>query len=131
MGNFLNCIRSVKDPLEGQEGRWNFSRDMQWRRASFRVKGIISWFFSSCARKLGVPLLFQLGPQGPTRVAAGKSSLHASCEWTLGTPLQSVQGPRSLYSIEAGTSEFLYSAEMDLGFPMDFQEGAKEVRAPF
>ena len=78
LGNFLSCIRHVQDPFEAQEGRWDFSRDMQWRRASSRVKGIISWFFSSCVRKLGVPLLFQRGPQGPTRVAAGKSSLHAS-----------------------------------------------------
>ena len=91
LGNFLSCIRRIKDPFEAQEGMWAFSRDTQWRRPSSRVKGIISWFFSSCARKLGFPLLFQLGPQGPTRVAAGKSSLHVSCEWTLGTPLQSVR----------------------------------------
>ena len=122
LGNFLNCIRSVKDPLEGQEGRWNFSRDMQWRRASFRVKGIISWFFSSCARKLGVPLLFQQGPQGQTRVAAGKSSLHASCKWTLGTPLQSVPGPTSSSEAEAGTSRFLSSADSVLGVPMELQQ---------
>ena len=32
------------------------------------------------------------GPQGPTRVASGKSSLHSSCEGPLGIPLQSVRG---------------------------------------
>ena len=26
-GNFLNCLKGVKDPFEAQEGRWNFSRD--------------------------------------------------------------------------------------------------------
>ena len=27
-GNFLNCIKSVKDHFEAQEGRWDFSRDV-------------------------------------------------------------------------------------------------------
>ena len=26
-GNFLSCIRGVKDPFEAQEGRWDFSLD--------------------------------------------------------------------------------------------------------
>ena len=26
-GNFLSCLKGVKDPLEAQEGRWDFSRD--------------------------------------------------------------------------------------------------------
>ena len=122
LGDFLSCIRRIKDPFEAQEGMWAFSRDTQWRRPSSRVKGIISWFFSSCARKLGVPLLFQRGPQGPTRVAAGKSSLHASCEWTLGTPLQSVPGPTSSSGAEARTSRFLSSADSVLGVPMELQQ---------
>ena len=29
---------------------------LQWKRASTHVDGRISWFFSSCGRKLGVPL---------------------------------------------------------------------------
>ena len=36
-----------------------------------------------------------LGPQGPARVASGKSSLHASCEGPLSIPLQSLPGPMS------------------------------------
>ena len=124
MGNFLSCLNGVKDPFEAQEGRWDFSRDTQWRRASSRVKGIISWFFSSCARKLGVPLLFQLGPQGPTRVAAGKSSLHASCEWTLGTPLQSVPGPTSSSGAEARTSGFSPVFKWILGFLWSFKRAS-------
>ena len=27
LGNFLSCLKGVKDPLEAQEGRWDFSRD--------------------------------------------------------------------------------------------------------
>ena len=26
-GNFLSCLKGVKDPLEAQERRWDFSRD--------------------------------------------------------------------------------------------------------
>ena len=26
-GNFLSCVKGVKDPFEAQEGRWDFSRD--------------------------------------------------------------------------------------------------------
>ena len=26
-GNFLNCLKGVKDPIETQEGMWDFSRD--------------------------------------------------------------------------------------------------------
>ena len=67
----------------------------QWKRASSHVEGRISCFFSSCGRNLGVPLELRLGPQGPNRVASGKSSLHASCEGPLGIPLQSLPGPMS------------------------------------
>ena len=35
-GNFLSCIKGVKDPFEAQEGRWDFSRD------SAVEKGLIS-----------------------------------------------------------------------------------------
>ena len=26
-GNFLSCIKAVKDPFEAQEGRWDISQD--------------------------------------------------------------------------------------------------------
>ena len=68
----------------------------QWKRATSRIEGSISWFFSSCCRNLGVPLELRLGPQGPYCVASGKSSLHASCKGPLGIPLQSLPGPMSL-----------------------------------
>ena len=65
----------------------------QRKRASSRVKGRISWFFLSCGWKLGVPLELRWGPQGPTHVPSGKSSLHTSCKRPLRIPLQSVPGP--------------------------------------
>ena len=27
LGNFLSCLKGVKDPVEAQEERWDFSRD--------------------------------------------------------------------------------------------------------
>ena len=90
----------------------------QWKRASSHTEGRISWFFLSCGRKLGVPLELRRGPQGPARVASGKSSLHASCEGPLKIPLQSVPGLKSSSEAEAGTSGFLSSADMDLGVPI-------------
>ena len=53
---------------------------LQLKRASSRIDGRISWFFSSCGRKLGVPLELRQRCQVPDHVSSGKSSLHASCE---------------------------------------------------
>ena len=87
----------------------------QWKRASSRVEGRISWFFSSCNSKRGVPLELQQGPHGPTRGASGKSSLHMSREGPLGIPLQSLPGLRFSSGVEARTSGFLSRADIDLG----------------
>ena len=91
-GNFLSCIKGVKDPIEAQKGRWDFSRDATVE------KGLISpgrenllVFPDFCK----IPLELRRGPHGPARVASGKESLHASCEWPLGIPLQSVPGSKS------------------------------------
>ena len=116
----MGCIKAVKDPLEAQERRWDFSPTPQWERASSHIEGRISWFFSSCTRKLGVPLRLLLGLQGPARVASGRSSLQASFEGPLGIPLESVPGPRSSSEAEATTSGFLSSDDMDLGVPIMF-----------
>ena len=97
----------------------------QPKRATSRAEERISWFFSICDTKLGVPLKLGQRPQGPTCVASGKSSLHVSCEGPLGIPLQSAPGPRSLSGVEARTSGFLSSADMELGVPMEFPQGSQ------
>ena len=94
----------------------------QWKRASSRIEGRISWFFSSCGRKLGVPLELQQGPQGPAHVASGNSILHLSCEGLLWIPLLSLPWPKSASGHEAGISGFLSSAAMYLVFPMEFPQ---------
>ena len=124
-GNFLSCLKDVQDPFEAQEGRWDFSRDAAAEKASSCVEGRISWFFSTCSRKLGIPLELRCAPQGPNRVTSGKSTLHGSCEGPLGIPLQSVPGPRSPSGAEAATSGFLSSAHMDLGVSMEFPQGSQ------
>ena len=96
----------------------------QQKRASSRIERRISWFFSSCGRKLGVPLELQWEPQGPAFVALGKSSPHASCEGFLGIPLQSVPRPRSSSGTDSETSGFHSIADMDLGVPMEFPQGS-------
>ena len=97
----------------------------QPKRATSRVEERISWFFSICDTKLGVPLKLGQRPQGPTCVASGKFNLHASSEGQLRIPLQSVLGPTSSCVAEAGSSGFLSSADMDLEVPMEFQEGSQ------
>ena len=74
---------------------------------------------------LGVPLTLRRGPQGPARVASGKSSLHASYEGPIRIPLQLVPGPSSSSGVEAGMSGFLSSVDMDFGVPIEFQKGIR------
>ena len=97
MGLFLSCGGKLVVPLECRRVYWgNFCvayrmsstllrlkreggislETLQQKRASSGIEGRISWFFSSCGRKLGVPLKFRRGPQGPARLACEKSSLH-------------------------------------------------------
>ena len=55
-GNFLSCIKGVKD-LSRLKSEGGISLEtLQRKKASSRVEGRISWFFSSCGKKLGVPL---------------------------------------------------------------------------
>ena len=95
----------------------------QWKRASSRVEGRISWFFSSCGSKHGVSLELRWRPQRPTRVASGKSSLHVSCEGPLRIPLQSVPRPRSELRPEPqGSSRVLIWTS---GFLWSFNRGVR------
>ena len=96
-----------------------------WKSASSRVEGIISWFFSSCGRKRGVPLEFRRGPQGPVRVALEKSGLFLSCEGHVEIPLESLAMNRAVSRIQSGNSVFLYSEDRDLGLPISVQLGSQ------
>ena len=99
-----------------------FLETLQRKRASARFEGRISWFFSSCG---GVPLELRRRPQGPTRGASGKSSLHVSSEGPLRIPLQSMLGPRSSSGVQAGYSGFLSRADMDLRVHLGRPQGSQ------
>ena len=92
----------------------------QRKRATSRKERRMFRFFLSCGSKYGAPLKLQRGPQGPARVSAGKSGLHASCEGPLGIALQFVLRPRDSSGVEAGNSGHPSSADMDLRDPMEF-----------
>ena len=94
----------------------------QRTRASARIEGEISWFFSNC---VGVPLKLRRGPQRPTRGASGRSSLQASWEGPLRIPLQLLPGPRFSSGFEVGTSGFLSRADNDLGDPLGHPQGSQ------
>ena len=98
---------------------------LQEQMASCSEDGGFSWFFSSCSWRLGILLQQTCGTQVVSRVASGKSNLHASCEGPLGIPLKSVQGLRSSSGADTGTSSFLSSADMDLRIPMEFNRGVR------
>ena len=99
-----------------------FLETLQRKRASARVEGRLSWFFSSCG---GVPLELRRRPQGPTRGASGKSSLHVSSEGPLRIPLQSMLGPRSSSGVQASYSGFLSRADMDIMVHLGRPQGSQ------
>ena len=119
----MSCIQDVKDPSKIKREGGISLETLQRKWASFCVEERISWIFTSCGRKLRVPLELQREPQGPAHVALGKSSLHASCEGFLRIPLQLVPRSRSSSGADSETSGFHSIADMDLGVPMEFQQG--------
>ena len=72
------------------------------RRASSHDDGRISWFFFELQCECGVSLELQQGPQGASRVAPGKSSLHSTCDRVHDIALESQQGNRASRRIEEG-----------------------------
>ena len=79
---------------------WIGLEALQGKRASSRIEVEILWFFSSCGRKIEVPLELPRGPQGTSRIASGKSSLLSSFEGEGWTALESLQRNRASSCIE-------------------------------
>ena len=99
---------------------------LQWKAASSRSEGRISWAFSSHSRILGVPLELRWDLK-PACVASGKSSLLSSCEGPLGIPLQLVQVSMTSSRFEARTSVFLSSSDMEIRVPMEFEQESQAL----
>ena len=67
-------------------------KTLLWERASSRIEGRIPWFSLRLGGKFGVPLKLRRGPQGPARIASGKSGLILSCDGHLEIHCKSLQG---------------------------------------
>ena len=96
-----------------------------WKRASSHVEGRISWFFSSCGRKLEVPLELRQGPQGPACVASEKPGLFSSFEGHVRIPLESLPVNRTVSRVQLVDSVFLSSGDRDLGLLIKVQLGSQ------
>ena len=95
LGNFLSCLKVVKDlsRLKREDG---IPLEMPQRKtASSCVVGSISWFFSSCGSNFGSLSSYDTDLRDPGMPASGTSSLHARCERPLRIPLQSLPRTRS------------------------------------
>ena len=92
---------------------------LQKKRASSQVEGRISWFFSSCSRKHGVPLELRRGPQGlvvwpqeslvAMRDARELSGFLSSRYWVLGPHLELRSQPQGYSVMLTWIWEFLWS----------------------
>ena len=112
VGKLLELHKGCQVPFLGSRGKVGFLSRLCSRKGE-------NLGFLSCGRTLGIPLELRRGPQGPTRVASGKSSLHSSCKGALGIPLQLVQGtgphlelrlePKCSSSVLTWISGFLWS----------------------
>ena len=96
----------------------------QWKKSSSRVEGRISWLFSSCSKKLEVPLQLRWGPQGPALVSQ-ESPVCMRVTRGLSVFLSRQSQGLGPHRAEATTSGFLSRADMDLGVPMEFQKGSQ------
>ena len=115
--SYVGELRGVKDPFEAQEGRWDFSRDDDRKRASSRVQGRISWFSRVPAGNLGFLSSYDRDLKGPfilpqetpvsMRVARGVSgSLSSQCR-VLGPHLELRPQPQVSSPVLTWISEFL------------------------
>ena len=89
------------------------------------LRGEISWFFSSCSRKLGVSLELQRGPQGPARVASEKSALFQSCDGHVVIVLESLPVNSTVSRVQSVNSAVLSSSDRDLRLPLKVQLGSQ------
>ena len=119
VGELRGCLKGVKDPFEAQEGRWDFSRDDDRKRASSRVQGRISWFSRVPAGNLGFLSSYDRDLKGPfvlpqetpvsMRVARGLSGVLSSQHQVLGPHLELRLEPQGSPPVLTWISGFLWS----------------------
>ena len=124
-GNLLSCRKGVRYPFMFQRERGIPLETLLWKGASSGSEEIISWFFSCCCRKLGVPLDLQRGPQGPARFASKNSGLLLRFERDIRIALESMPEKRAVSRVQSVNSAFLSSGDRDLRFPLKVQQGSQ------
>ena len=94
-GNFLSCLKGVKDTFEAQEGRWDLSRD-----------AAVEYGHISHLRE-NMLLFLELRPQtwGPSQVMTGTSGTRS---WGL----RNVQSPCELEGVSRDSSAIAAGAEV-------------------
>ena len=55
-GNFLNCLKGVKDPFEAQDGRWDLSLDATAEKGLISNSGENLLVFLELRQEIGLPL---------------------------------------------------------------------------
>ena len=113
----LSCLKGVKFLSSFEREPGIAFEVLQEKRASSCLDGGILWFASSCGWRLEIPLQVPRGPQGASRVASGKSSIHSSCEGECGSALESWQGNQASIRMEGGISRCSLSCGRKCGFP--------------
>ena len=114
---------------------WIGLEALQGKRASSRIEAEILWFFSSCGRKIEVPLELPRGPQGTSRIASGKSSLLSSWKGNSGLLSSSCSGKahhlplrgesRGVSRVVEGSFGFLSSCDWDHREPLMLPQGSQ------
>ena len=98
-------------PFRGLSGKVGFpSRHCKWTRASSHVEGRVSWFFSSCGRKHGVPLKLRWG-----------SKTKQNKRWGSHNPLVLLQESQATIRDVKGLSEFLSSRCSGIGLHLELR----------
>ena len=95
----------------------------QWKKSSSHVEGRISWLFSSCSKKLSVPLQLRGEPQGPALVSQ-ESPVCMRVMRRLSGFLSRQSRGLGPHQAEATTLGFLSRADKDLRVPMEFPQGS-------
>ena len=78
LGNFLSCIKGVKDPFEAQEGRCDFSRDAAVEKGPhLTLRGEYPGSSQVATANMVSLSIYEEDLKDPLVGASGTSSLHA------------------------------------------------------
>lgn len=99
-GNLWDSIKGVK-PFELLGETWDCCRVTGRGIGPHRVDGGISWFFSRCGGKVGVPLELRWGKSGNLLPQGNQASFHVA-RGTLGFLFESLKGNRTSSRVEVG-----------------------------